>query len=104
MADMFPWGNMPITEADPEIADLIEKEKNRQWRGLELIASEVRPVLFLPSLTPKVAMVVSGRAALGMRLQRQGGVSWPRCLTRLQNGGLCPAVHGRMAARSCLVL
>jgi glycine hydroxymethyltransferase len=37
---MFPWGNMPITEADPEIADLIEKEKNRQWRGLELIASE----------------------------------------------------------------
>jgi hypothetical protein len=52
MADMFPWGNimMPITETDPEIADLIEKEKKRQFRGLGLIASEVRPVLFLQRL------------------------------------------------------
>ncbi|KNC85799.1 serine hydroxymethyltransferase 2 [Sphaeroforma arctica JP610] len=30
----------PLKEEDPEIYDLIEKEKNRQWRGLELIASE----------------------------------------------------------------
>jgi glycine hydroxymethyltransferase len=37
---MFPWGNMPLAECDPEVADLCEKEKNRQWRGLELIASE----------------------------------------------------------------
>lgn len=37
---MFPWGLMPLAEADPEVADLVEKEKNRQWRGLELIASE----------------------------------------------------------------
>ncbi len=39
---MFPWGNMALAECDTEVADLIEKEKNRQWRGLELIASEVR--------------------------------------------------------------
>jgi len=37
---LFPWGNMPLVECDPDVADLIEKEKNRQWRGLELIASE----------------------------------------------------------------
>jgi glycine hydroxymethyltransferase len=39
---MFPWGNMSLAECDPTIFDLAEKEKNRQWRGLELIASEVR--------------------------------------------------------------
>jgi glycine/serine hydroxymethyltransferase len=38
---MFPFGNIPLVEADPEVAELVEKEKNRQWRGLELIASEV---------------------------------------------------------------
>jgi len=37
---MFPFGNIPLVEADPEVAELVEKEKNRQWRGLELIASE----------------------------------------------------------------
>jgi glycine hydroxymethyltransferase len=37
---MFPWGNMALAECDTEVAELIEKEKNRQWRGLELIASE----------------------------------------------------------------
>lgn len=30
----------PLEKEDPEVYDLIEKEKNRQWRGLELIASE----------------------------------------------------------------
>ena len=39
---MFPWSNQPLAECDPDVADLIEREKNRQWRGLELIASEVR--------------------------------------------------------------
>eukprot|EP01027_Heterolobosea_sp_BB2_P025410 GEZU01038995.1.p1 GENE.GEZU01038995.1~~GEZU01038995.1.p1 ORF type:complete len:498 (-),score=192.34 GEZU01038995.1:127-1554(-) len=33
-------GNIGLAEADPEIFDLIEKEKNRQWKHLELIASE----------------------------------------------------------------
>jgi glycine hydroxymethyltransferase len=33
-------GNTPLQEHDPEMYDLIEKEKNRQWKGLELIASE----------------------------------------------------------------
>lgn len=40
-AKVNPFGNTPIEEVDPLVADLIEKEKNRQWRGLELIASEV---------------------------------------------------------------
>lgn len=35
-----PMLQQSLCEADPEIYDLIEKEKNRQWRGLELIASE----------------------------------------------------------------
>lgn len=38
---MFPWGNKSLAETDPDVLDLIEREKNRQWRGLELIASEV---------------------------------------------------------------
>eukprot|EP00518_Triparma_eleuthera_P004284 CAMPEP_0182461686 /NCGR_PEP_ID=MMETSP1319-20130603/6187_1 /TAXON_ID=172717 /ORGANISM="Bolidomonas pacifica, Strain RCC208" /LENGTH=472 /DNA_ID=CAMNT_0024661005 /DNA_START=13 /DNA_END=1431 /DNA_ORIENTATION=- len=33
-------GLVPLSEHDPELYDLIEREKNRQWRGLELIASE----------------------------------------------------------------
>ncbi|CAN0915759.1 Serine hydroxymethyltransferase 4 [Linum grandiflorum] len=34
------WGNTPLEAVDPEIHDLIEKEKRRQCRGIELIASE----------------------------------------------------------------
>lgn len=34
------WGNTPLDSVDPEIHDLIEKEKRRQCRGIELIASE----------------------------------------------------------------
>eukprot|EP00270_Netrium_digitus_P014194 TRINITY_DN478_c0_g1_i1.p1 TRINITY_DN478_c0_g1~~TRINITY_DN478_c0_g1_i1.p1 ORF type:complete len:522 (-),score=153.70 TRINITY_DN478_c0_g1_i1:166-1731(-) len=32
--------NRPLSEVDPEMFDIIEKEKNRQWKGLELIPSE----------------------------------------------------------------
>mmetsp|Transcript_9451 Transcript_9451/g.16232 ORF Transcript_9451/g.16232 Transcript_9451/m.16232 type:complete len:525 (-) Transcript_9451:458-2032(-) len=32
--------NQSLEEIDPEINDIIEKEKNRQWKGLELIPSE----------------------------------------------------------------
>ncbi|CAM6120558.1 unnamed protein product [Calypogeia fissa] len=32
--------NAELSAIDPEIADIIEKEKNRQWKGLELIPSE----------------------------------------------------------------
>ncbi|KAF5740126.1 serine hydroxymethyltransferase 2 mitochondrial [Tripterygium wilfordii] len=32
--------NAPLGEIDPEIADIIELEKARQWKGLELIPSE----------------------------------------------------------------
>ncbi|MCC7164917.1 MAG: serine hydroxymethyltransferase [Anaerolineae bacterium] len=34
------FGNLPIQEADPEIAEIIEREQERQREGLELIASE----------------------------------------------------------------
>ncbi|KJE91413.1 glycine hydroxymethyltransferase [Capsaspora owczarzaki ATCC 30864] len=37
---MDPMLLTPLQQYDPEIFDLIEKEKHRQWRGLELIASE----------------------------------------------------------------
>jgi len=34
------WGLSALEVADPEVFELIEKEKNRQWKCLELIASE----------------------------------------------------------------
>jgi glycine hydroxymethyltransferase len=33
-------GQLTVVKHDPELHDLIEKEKHRQWSGLELIASE----------------------------------------------------------------
>jgi len=32
--------NKPLLEVDPDLYDIIEKEKNRQYKGLELIPSE----------------------------------------------------------------
>ncbi|KAL6177015.1 hypothetical protein ACLB2K_053647 [Fragaria x ananassa] len=34
------WGNQPLAVADPEIHEMMEKEKKRQFKGIELIASE----------------------------------------------------------------
>lgn len=34
------FGNIPLDEADPEIAEIIDREQERQREGLELIASE----------------------------------------------------------------
>lgn len=34
------FGNEPLEQNDPEIYNLIRKEKERQFNGLELIASE----------------------------------------------------------------
>ncbi|XP_030544457.1 serine hydroxymethyltransferase 7-like [Rhodamnia argentea] len=34
------WGNQALSVADPEIHDIMEKEKQRQCKGIELIASE----------------------------------------------------------------
>ena len=48
---MFPWALQPLSECDPDVLGLIEKEKNRQWRGLELIASEVLPNPFSKRLS-----------------------------------------------------
>mmetsp|Transcript_13865 Transcript_13865/g.55902 ORF Transcript_13865/g.55902 Transcript_13865/m.55902 type:complete len:472 (-) Transcript_13865:1223-2638(-) len=33
-------GNVRLEQLDPEVYDLVEQEKARQWKGLELIASE----------------------------------------------------------------
>ena len=40
MDPVTAWGNTSLESVDPEIHDLIEKEKRRQCRGIELIASE----------------------------------------------------------------
>ena len=40
MASTHNHLNQPLTEFDPEMSELIRKEKQRQKRGLELIASE----------------------------------------------------------------
>ncbi|KMZ63006.1 Glycine hydroxymethyltransferase [Zostera marina] len=40
MDSVKSWGNTPLEVVDPEIHDLIEHEKHRQSRGIELIASE----------------------------------------------------------------
>lgn len=40
MEPVSDWGHTPLHTVDPEIHDLIEKEKRRQSRGIELIASE----------------------------------------------------------------
>ncbi|KAL8540701.1 hypothetical protein ACS0TY_002075 [Phlomoides rotata] len=34
------WGNQSLRDADPDIFDMMEKEKQRQYKGIELIASE----------------------------------------------------------------
>lgn len=33
-------GNRPLADVDPEMATLIQREKRRQFEGIELIASE----------------------------------------------------------------
>ena len=40
-------GQDPLSADDPQVMDLIHKEKDRQLRGLELIASEVYETLEL---------------------------------------------------------
>lgn len=39
-AGVRAWGNQSLPLADPEIFDIMEKEKKRQFKGIELIASE----------------------------------------------------------------
>ncbi|KAK4491250.1 hypothetical protein RD792_001985 [Penstemon davidsonii] len=34
------WGNQSLQNADPDIFEIMEKEKQRQYKGIELIASE----------------------------------------------------------------
>ncbi|KAI3448327.1 hypothetical protein Pfo_004992 [Paulownia fortunei] len=34
------WGNQSLRNADPDIFEIMEKEKERQYKGIELIASE----------------------------------------------------------------
>ncbi|KAF8404188.1 hypothetical protein HHK36_009070 [Tetracentron sinense] len=39
-ATIQAWGNQPLCVADPDIHGIMEKEKQRQFKGIELIASE----------------------------------------------------------------
>ncbi|KAK1577888.1 hypothetical protein Q3G72_025711 [Acer saccharum] len=39
-ASVRAWGNQPLPMADPEIHEIMEKEKRCQFNGIELIASE----------------------------------------------------------------
>lgn len=39
-ASVQAWGNQPLEVADPAIHEIMEKEKRRQFKGIELIASE----------------------------------------------------------------
>ena len=34
------WGNQPLSAADPDLFEIMEKEKYRQVKGIELVASE----------------------------------------------------------------
>lgn len=47
-------GQVSLEVHDPELLDIIEQEKHRQWSGLELIASE--------NLTSKAVMQCLGSA------------------------------------------
>merc|ERR1719324_2179569 len=38
--DLAAFRDLPLSEADPEVHAIISKEKERQRRGIELIASE----------------------------------------------------------------
>jgi glycine hydroxymethyltransferase len=40
MDSVASWGLTPLADADPDVFDLIEREKRRQRSGIELIASE----------------------------------------------------------------
>lgn len=39
-ANVRSWGNQPLSAADPDVFDVMEKERYRQVQGIELIASE----------------------------------------------------------------
>eukprot|EP00195_Chlamydomonas_chlamydogama_P007745 CAMPEP_0202889496 /NCGR_PEP_ID=MMETSP1392-20130828/47_1 /ASSEMBLY_ACC=CAM_ASM_000868 /TAXON_ID=225041 /ORGANISM="Chlamydomonas chlamydogama, Strain SAG 11-48b" /LENGTH=487 /DNA_ID=CAMNT_0049572835 /DNA_START=148 /DNA_END=1611 /DNA_ORIENTATION=+ len=40
MNRVFPEAHVPLQQADPEIYAIVQDEKVRQWKGIELIASE----------------------------------------------------------------
>ncbi len=46
-------GNVSLEAHDPELYDLVEREKGRQFRSLELIASEVSPPIAEPGSSPR---------------------------------------------------
>ncbi|KAF5834402.1 serine hydroxymethyltransferase-domain-containing protein [Dunaliella salina] len=40
LLSVFPEAHQSLAQADPEVYSLVEQEKVRQWKGIELIASE----------------------------------------------------------------
>ena len=48
MTKIFPEALQTLEQADPEVYSLVQSEQVRQWKGIELIASEnftSRPVM-----------------------------------------------------------
>jgi hypothetical protein len=35
------WGNLPLVEADPDVHAIMEREKERQVRGIETLGSQL---------------------------------------------------------------
>jgi len=106
---MFPWGNMALAECDTEVAELIEKEKNRQWRGLELIASEVR--VFAPARSEmrpvRVSHASAAKSARPHMRAAAGAVGGAYGHVRTHRPGLQPSTclpSWRAGGRTCLRL
>lgn len=74
------WGNTPLAEVDPEMFALIEKEKERQWKGIELIASE--------NFTSQAVMEALGSALTNKYSEGLPGARWVHhragCLLKLR--------------------
>eukprot|EP00898_Chlorokybus_atmophyticus_P005749 jgi/Chlat1/6175/Chrsp41S05708 len=62
--------NQPLAEVDPELEDIIELEKNRQWKGLEMIPSENFTSL---SVMEAVGSVMTNKYSEGYPGQRYYG-------------------------------
>ena len=65
-------GQRTLEEHDPVLFDLIEKEKFRQWSGLELIASE--------NFTSKAVMSCLGSALTNKYSEGYPGILFYSCL------------------------
>lgn len=68
-----PWAgemlNTPLAKVDPVIFDIIEHEKNRQWKGIQLIPSENFGSMAVMEAVMKLERLISGgNREVGWRL------------------------------------